>query len=156
MIMMNHMYTQYTSAVHDYMYTTKPTTDLMGLWRECFFLVGVVLYFFQEGLSLLITPLGIISLVCFHDLAVEIQVYALLVVLAIVGCLLSLKGFWSFGLDRHRIKFLWTLFYDYYCVCCSIESTNLIYRYRFFESVPIIGLSTVPIQVPGYSYVFKG
>jgi len=47
-----------------------------------------------------------ISLVCFHDLAVEIQVSALLVVLAIVACLLTLKGFWRFGLDSHRIEFL--------------------------------------------------
>lgn len=34
-----------------------------------------------------------ISLVCFHDLAVEIQVASLLVVLAMVACLLTLKGF---------------------------------------------------------------
>lgn len=57
--------------------------------------------YFQEGLSL-----GIISLVCFHDLAVEIQVTSLLVVLAIVACLLTLKGYWCFGLDSHRIEFL--------------------------------------------------
>lgn len=49
----------------------------------------VVLYsFFQEGLSL-----GMIRLVCFHDLAVEIQVASLLVVLAMVSCLWTLKGF---------------------------------------------------------------
>jgi len=47
--------------------------------------------------------------VCFHDLAVEIQISTLLVVLAMVGCLLTLKGFWRFGLDRHRIEFLWTV-----------------------------------------------
>ena len=48
-------------------------------------------------------------MVCFHDLAVEIQISALLVVLAMVGCLLTLKGFWRFGLDSHRIEFLWTV-----------------------------------------------
>ncbi len=71
-------------------------------FEESVLSLGVVLYsYFQEGLSL-----GIISLVCFHDLAVEIQVSSLLVVLAMVACLLTLKGFWSFGLDRHRIEFL--------------------------------------------------
>lgn len=50
-----------------------------------------------------------ISLICFHDLAVEIQVSALLVVVVMVACLLTLRGFWRFGLDSHRIEFLWTI-----------------------------------------------
>lgn len=50
-----------------------------------------------------------IRLICFHDLAVEIQISALLVVLAMVACLLTLKGFWGFGLDSHRVEFIWTI-----------------------------------------------
>jgi len=39
-------------------------------------------------------------------LAIEIQLASLLVVLAMVACLLRFKGFWFFGLDRHKIEFL--------------------------------------------------
>jgi heme/copper-type cytochrome/quinol oxidase subunit 2 len=62
------------------------------------------MWFFQDRQS----P-GSAGLVLFHDYGVEIQILVLFVVIVMVMCIWSFPGYWKFGLERHRIEFLWTL-----------------------------------------------
>lgn len=71
--------------------------------------------------------MGMISLICFHDLAVEIQLGVLAVLFLMALRLLSLKGFWAFGLDRHQVEFLWTVVPFVLILLFSIPSLITLY-----------------------------
>lgn len=68
-----------------------------------------------------------VSLICFHDLAVEIQIGVLAVLFLMALCLLRLKGFWAFGLDRHRLEFLWTVIPFLIIMLFAIPSLTSLY-----------------------------